>query len=95
MIYGENEKGILCMFYIYMVRCKDGSLYTGFTNDVESRIRTHNEGKGAKYTRGRLPVTLVYMESFTDKSQAMKREYEIKQYPRSMKVDLIKNWKKS
>lgn len=83
------------MFYIYMVRCKDGTLYTGFTNDVDSRIRKHNDGKGAKYTRGRLPVDLVYVESFTDKSQAMRREYEIKQYPKSMKESLIKNWKRN
>lgn len=80
------------MFYIYMVHCKDGTFYTGFTNDVEGRIRTHNEGKGARYTRGRLPVTLVYMESFADKSTAMKREYEIKKYPRIKKEELIKNW---
>lgn len=95
MIYRENEKGIQRMFYIYMVRCKDGTLYTGFTNDVDSRIRKHNDGKGAKYTRGRLPVDLVYVESFTDKSQAMRREYEIKQYPKSMKESLIKNWKRN
>jgi putative endonuclease len=83
------------MFYTYMVRCKDGTLYTGYTNDVKSRIEAHNEGKGAKYTRGRLPVTLVYVESFADKSQAMKREYEIKQYPRAKKEKLIKNWKQN
>lgn len=81
------------MFYIYMVRCKDGTLYTGFTNDVEARIRTHNEGKGARYTRGRLPVALAYTESYTDKSSALRREYEIKQYPRQKKEQLIENWK--
>jgi len=80
------------MFYTYMVRCKDGTLYTGYTTNIESRIKAHNDGKGAKYTRGRLPVTLVYVESFSDQSQAMKREYEIKKYPRSRKEELIKNW---
>lgn len=52
------------MFYTYMVRCKDGTLYTGYTTNIEFRIKAHNDGKGAKYTRGRLPVTLVYVEFF-------------------------------
>ena len=57
--------------YTYIVRCSDGTLYTGWTTDVERRVRTHNSGKGAKYTRPRLPVTLIYQESFRDKRAAM------------------------
>lgn len=64
--------------YIYILRCADGTYYTGYTTDVEERLRTHNEGRGAKYTRGRLPVKLVYTEEFEEKSHAMKREWEIK-----------------
>lgn len=77
------------MFYTYMVKCNDGTLYTGYTTDLDKRIKTHNKGLGAKYTRGRLPVRLVYFESFTNKSQAMKREYSIKQLSRREKLQLI------
>lgn len=66
------------MFYCYMLRCADHSLYTGYTNDLEKREKVHNSGKGAKYTRSRLPCTMVYAEAFDSKSDAMKREYEIK-----------------
>ena len=66
------------MNYVYMIRCKDGSLYTGWTNNLEKRFRNHCEGKGAKYTRGRGPLELVYYEVFEDKKDAMKREYAIK-----------------
>ena len=61
------------MNYTYIVRCKDGSLYTGWTNDIEKRIKAHNEGKGAKYTKSRRPVKLVYYEEFQTKEEAMKR----------------------
>lgn len=64
--------------YVYIVRCRDGSLYTGWTNHLEQRIRTHNAGKGAKYTRSRLPVELVYSELFETKEEALRREAEIK-----------------
>lgn len=77
------------MFYIYILECDDKSLYTGYTNDVSKRVLTHNLGLGAKYTRGRLPVTLLYSESFDTKSQAMKRECEIKRYSRQRKLALI------
>lgn len=63
--------------YTYIVRCSDGTLYTGWTTDVERRVRTHNSGKGAKYTRSRLPVTLVYYETYPTKQEAMRREWEI------------------
>ena len=77
------------MNYEYMIRCKDGSLYTGWTNNLEKRFRNHCEGKGAKYTRGRGPLELVYYEVFEDKKDAMKREYAIKQLKKSEKEKLI------
>lgn len=77
------------MHYVYIVRCSDESLYTGYTEDIEKRINTHNEGNGAKYTRGRLPVDLCYFEVFDNKSDAMKREYRIKQLSRKKKLKLI------
>jgi putative endonuclease len=75
--------------YVYMIRCKDQSLYTGYTTNVKRRIQIHLEGKGAKYTRGRGPFQLVFVETFQDKSEAMKREAEIKKYPRHKKTELI------
>ena len=65
-------------FYSYIVKCADGSYYCGYTNDLEKRIKTHNKGKGAKYTRARLPVVLVYYEKFTTKEEAMSREWHLK-----------------
>lgn len=75
--------------YVYILRCKDGSLYTGWTNNLEKRIEAHNSGKGAKYTKGRRPVTLVYSESLTTKEEALKREYAIKQLKKSEKLSLL------
>lgn len=69
--------------YTYIVKCSDNTLYTGWTNDLEKRIKTHNAGKGAKYTKSRLPVTLVYYETFQTKEEAMRREWEIKHLTRS------------
>lgn len=66
------------MFYCYILRCSDNTLYTGYTTDIKRRLEVHNSGKGAKYTKARRPCELVYMEEFTDKSSAMKREYYIK-----------------
>ncbi len=77
------------MNYTYIVECKDGTLYTGWTTDLERRIKAHNSGKGAKYTRSRLPVVLRYYESFETKQEAMRREYEIKQLTRKEKEKLI------
>lgn len=79
------------MNYVYILRCSDDTLYTGWTNDLEKRIEAHSNGTGAKYTRGRGPVELVYFEEFDDKKDAMKREYEIKKYTRSKKEWLIKS----
>ena len=80
--------------YCYILRCKDNSLYTGYTTDVKARIRKHNIGKGAKYTRSRLPVKLVYYEEYETKHEAMSREYYIKQMSRKSKLDLILQKKK-
>ncbi|MCI6431256.1 MAG: GIY-YIG nuclease family protein [Oliverpabstia sp.] len=77
------------MNYTYIVRCNDGTYYTGWTNDIEKRVKTHNEGKGAKYTKTRRPVTLVYYESFQTKEEAMRREWEIKQMKRGEKEKLF------
>lgn len=77
------------MNYTYILECADGSYYTGWTNDIEKRIRDHNENKGAKYTRGRTPVILVYYETFETKSEALKREAAIKKLSRLEKKDLI------
>ncbi|MDU9419298.1 GIY-YIG nuclease family protein [Staphylococcus lloydii] len=76
--------------YVYIVKCKDGSLYTGYAKDVEQRVKKHNLGQGAKYTKNRRPVTLVYQEIHDTKSSALKREYEIKTYSRNKKLQLIK-----
>ncbi|QCC46474.1 GIY-YIG nuclease family protein [Halobellus limi] len=75
--------------YVYVLACADGSLYTGYTTDVERRVAEHDAGEGAKYTRGRTPVELVHVESFDSKSAAMSREYEIKQFSRAEKERLV------
>lgn len=76
-------------FYVYILECKDGTLYTGYTVDIIERIKRHNSGLGAKYTRNRRPVILKYQESFATKSEAMKREIEIKKLTREKKMSLI------
>ena len=76
-------------WYVYMLRCRDNSLYTGYTDDVERRLAVHNSGKGAKYTRSRLPVSLAYQEACADKSTALKREYAIKRMKKPEKEALI------
>ena len=77
------------MNYTYMLKCSDGTLYTGWTNDLEKRVEAHNSGNGAKYTKARRPVELAYYEEFETKDQAMKREYAIKQLGRKEKQELI------
>ena len=74
--------------YTYVLKCSDGSLYTGWTNDIKKRLQAHNEGKGAKYTRGRTPVELVYLEEFDTKEAAMRREAAIKKMSRAEKMKL-------
>ena len=78
------------MNYTYIIKCSDGSLYTGWTNDLEKRVAAHNEGKGAKYTKSRRPVELVYYEKFQTKEEAMHREWEIKQMSRVQKQKLVR-----
>lgn len=77
-------------WYVYILRCGDGTLYTGITTDVQRRLQIHRSGRGAKYTRGRQPLELVYREACEDHSQALKREWQIKQLPRAEKEKLIK-----
>lgn len=82
--------------YMYVLECGDGSLYTGYTTDIEKRLKTHNAGKGAKYTRARLPVKLLYQEEFADKPSAMSAEAHFKKKKRAAKLAYIneKNQKK-
>ena len=77
------------MYYVYILECNDNTLYTGYTNDLNKRISTHNSGKGAKYTRGRIPVKLVYSQEFSDKIEAQRRERAIKKLTRIDKLKLI------
>lgn len=79
--------------YTYILKCDDGSFYTGWTNNLEKRIKDHNEGKGAKYTKSRRPVTLAYYETFATKEEAMRREYAIKQLSRKQKESLMEEKK--
>lgn len=81
------------MNYTYVLECADGSLYTGWTNNVEKRLEAHNSGKGAKYTKSRRPVRLVYLEEFETKEEAMRREYAIKHMSRKEKIQMIKKSK--
>ena len=77
------------MYFAYLVQCADGTLYGGYTTDLQKRMEAHNSGKGAKYTRSRRPVTLLYHETFETKEEALRREYAIKQLPREKKLQLI------
>ena len=85
MIYNS----IMNNSYVYILRCSDNTLYTGWTNDLDKRLKAHNDGRGAKYTKPRRPCELVYSESYPDRSSAMKRESEIKRMTRSEKLELI------
>jgi putative endonuclease len=77
------------MYYVYIIRCVDNSLYTGITNHLTRRLLMHNRGVGARYTRGRLPVALVYAETCPDRSHALKREIAIKRLSKEQKERLI------
>ena len=88
--YGVNILGQTdTKAYVYMVSCSDGTWYTGWTTNPQRRVKTHNSGKGAKYTRSRLPVELIYTEQLPDRRSAMRREYEIKQMSRKEKENLV------
>lgn len=80
------------MFFVYIVRCADATLYTGYAREPEARVAVHNAGKGAKYTRARLPVTLVYAEECESLSAALRRECQIKPWSRARKEALIEGW---
>jgi putative endonuclease len=77
------------VWYVYLLRCGDGSLYTGITNNLEARLAAHNTGKGARYTRSRRPVTLVWCERRRGRASALRREAEIKSWPRTRKASLV------
>lgn len=79
------------MNYTYILQCSDNTFYTGWTNHLEARVKAHNAGRGAKYTRCRTPVRLIYYEVFETKQEAMQREYQIKQYARKEKEHLIQS----
>ncbi len=79
------------MNYVYIVKCSDDTLYCGWTTDIRHRLQAHNEGKGAKYTRSRLPVELVYLEQFQEKKEALSREWHIKRLSREEKLSLIRS----
>lgn len=83
MIYG----------YVYILRCIDNSLYTGWCKDLDKRVKLHNSGKGAKYTRSHRPCKLVYFEEISDKSEALKREIAIKKLSKQKKEDLVKSFR--
>jgi putative endonuclease len=86
-LVSNTEKGLL--WQVYVVKCSDGSLYTGIARNLHDRIAAHNQGSGAKYTRSRLPVTLVYAEQANDRSAALRREHAIKKLSRNEKIKLI------
>lgn len=77
------------MNFVYILECKDGTLYTGWTTNLNRRLKEHNSGKGARYTKGRHPVKLVYFEKYLSKAEAMKREYQIKKMTKHKKIKLI------
>lgn len=78
-------------YFLYVLRCSDETLYTGYTNNVERRVAVHNAGKGAKYTKARIPVTCIYFEGFETKTEAMKAEYAFKKRTRKQKLDYIRS----
>lgn len=84
----ENEK----VWYVYMVECNDNTIYTGITNNLLKRVTAHNKGKGAKYTKNRLPVVLRAYWTCVDKSEAAKLEYSFKKLTRVAKLELIRSW---
>jgi putative endonuclease len=87
--WGRPDVAVRDEHYVYILRCDDDTLYTGYTTDLDRRVEEHNRGDGAAYTRGRTPVTLVHVESYDSKSTAMSREWEIKQLSREQKQSLV------
>lgn len=78
-------------WFVYILKCNDGTLYTGITNNLNKRFIAHTEGKGAKYTRGRLPLTLEVYRAVESKSEALKLEYKIKQIPKNKKIEYLRD----
>jgi len=91
--WNENE-GIGSMAFVYILQCSDGSLYTGWTSNLEKRVARHNEGKASKYTRSKRPVVLKYFEICENKSEALRRESEIKKMKRTEKLLLLEEFRK-
>ena len=89
MSYDVSNKNSTHMFFVYILKCADSTLYTGFTINIENRLMMHRSGKGAKYVRGRLPCELIYMEQFKNQGDALRREREIKQWSRAKKILLL------
>lgn len=89
IITNVNNKTVLDSWYVYMVECSDGTIYTGITNDVKERINKHNSGKGAKYTSGRTPVVLIAVWQYEFKSAAAKVEYAFKKLTKEQKLQLV------
>lgn len=89
IIYGCHERIKIMNNYVYILKCRDGSLYTGWTNDIDKRLAAHNSGNGAKYTRGRRPVVLVHLEELPSKEAALSREWEIKHLSTVRKWQLV------
>ncbi|MFN0135433.1 MAG: GIY-YIG nuclease family protein [Phycisphaerae bacterium] len=85
-----GKSSLSANWHVYIVRCADGTLYTGIAIDVEQRCETHNRGRGARYTRSRLPVRVVYVESSASRGDALRREYAIKALPRRDKQRLVR-----
>jgi len=77
------------VYYVYILQCSDGSLYTGYTVNIDKRVEKHNAGKASKYTRSRLPVHCVYLEEYSSKEEALRRELQIKNLPRQKKQAII------
>ena len=90
-LFSEKEMQMESIWYLYILRCKDDTLYTGITTDVEKRLEAHRSGRGAKYTRGRAPLELVYRETCGSHSDALKREHQIKALSREDKQKLVEN----
>lgn len=86
----KKSKQVEDPWFLYILQCNDGTLYTGITKDIERRTKMHNDGKGASYTRTRRPVTLLYQETCSSRTQALVRECEIKSYPRQKKLALTR-----
>lgn len=89
--FADNDR----VHFVYIVRCSDGTLYTGYARDPDARARAHNAGRGARYTAGRRPVEVVYVERFRSKGKALSREHQVKRLPRAGKEALISSRRSS